>query len=720
MVVGADIGLFALPRFQLLADLWRSGQLPGWNPWFGCGSPLYGDLSFAVLYPANALVLVLEPMEALSVYLLGHMAVGYFGTYALLRDRRCGRHAAALAALAFGAGGLALGHVSTPIYVAATGWLPWCVLGFVRWSRAPGSSARLALAVLPFALTFLAGAPENCLTAAAVALMIARPATGHSWPRLAARMLLLGALTALCCAALLVPALLVIAESTRAAGLAANEASRWSLSPVQLVQLLSPLRVGYQGLPIEVLLSDYRPWHGSLYAGVVPFAGLLLGLGPAWRERRGVLLGMGGLLLLALGRYTPLYPLLSELVPGLRAFRYPAKLFVPTWFLACVVAGPGLQRALDSPEARRALGWILLALATINVILSGLAAAWSTHAAALAAPATGVALAAYFSLRARRPMRWLLALTLLDLALAGNAQLETAPRGLLDAPMLAYAVQREQQRQGLPQRVGTLSSALSVGLDLSAHGAGRLSSQQSSLRQALLPNAGAPFGVRTVTSFSSILLARHQLLRAAGNDQDVPEFKLNALLGAQLLVSTLGDAAAVASHVTPVADAGLWQLGRLRQTLPWVGLYRAPRVARTAVDACAQRLEAPWNETVLEAPFDALSWIPPGAHEPTEVDTRGVRLLRLEHDRVELRTNAPGRRVLVLREAYASGWEAYVDGESTQIYPADVLYRAVEVPPGAHAVSFRYRVRGLDLGVLLSALGGLALLAIPWLLRSKR
>lgn len=712
VVLGADVGLFALPRFQLLTELWRGGSLPGWNPWFSGGAPLYGDLSFAVLYPLNALVLVLEPLEALAVYLMGHLALGYLGTYVLLRDRRCGRHAAAIAALAFGAGGVALGHVHTPIYVATTGWLPWCVLGFVRWQRAPASSRRLVLAVAPFALTFLAGSPETCATAAGIALLVAR-GDGWPWARLVGGMLLVGVVTALCCAALLVPALFVIAESTRAVGLSASEAGRWSLSPLQLAQLVAPLRVGYERLPVEVLGSDYRPWHTSLYAGIAPFGGLLLGLGLAWRTQRAVLVGAGALLVLAFGSYTPLYPVLSEWVPGLRAFRYPAKLFVPAWFLGCLIAGPGLARACADARLRR----VVLVLGALALVLSAGAAWWSTAAAVWGALAVGSALAAAACLSTRRPLSWLLALTLLELAVAGNAQLETAPRGLFEPPMLAQAVQREQQRHGVPQRVGTLSSALEMGIDLSAHGATRMASEQASWRQALLPNAGAPYGVRTVTGFSSITLARGRALRDLGNELDVGEVELNALLGAQLLVYTLGDVADVASAVAPVADAGLWRLGRLEGALPWVALYRAPRFAASTREAAQLRFAAPHTQVVLEA--EPFAWVQPGAGEAGSEGAPPlgqIALLRLEHDRVELQVAAREPCVLVLRESYASGWEARLDGEPTRIVPADVAFRAVEVPAGVHTIGFAYRVRGLSLGLVLSVLGLLSL-GLPWVVR---
>ena len=54
---------------------------------------------------------------------------------------------------------------------------------------------------------------------------------------------------------------------------------------------------------------------------------------------------------------------------------------------------------------------------------------------------------------------------------------------------------------------------------------------------------------------------------------------------------------------------------------------------------------------------------------------------------------------------------AQVDGQPVEILPAYLLFRAVEVPAGAHRVTFHYRPRPVRLGFALSALGLLGALA---------
>ena len=73
-------------------------------------------------------------------------------------------------------------------------------------------------------------------------------------------------------------------------------------------------------------------------------------------------------------------------------------------------------------------------------------------------------------------------------------------------------------------------------------------------------------------------------------------------------------------------------------------------------------------------------------------------------NRVEILYEADRDCFLYLSDTYYPGWRAYVDGERTRIYRANLAFRAIEVPKGAHTVVFRY--------VPLSFYGGLALTLI--------
>jgi hypothetical protein len=58
---------------------------------------------------------------------------------------------------------------------------------------------------------------------------------------------------------------------------------------------------------------------------------------------------------------------------------------------------------------------------------------------------------------------------------------------------------------------------------------------------------------------------------------------------------------------------------------------------------------------------------------------------------VTLTLNAKHRGLLVLSDAYFPGWHASLDGKEAPIYPANVAFRGVAVPPGRHTIRFDYR-----------------------------
>ena len=73
-------------------------------------------------------------------------------------------------------------------------------------------------------------------------------------------------------------------------------------------------------------------------------------------------------------------------------------------------------------------------------------------------------------------------------------------------------------------------------------------------------------------------------------------------------------------------------------------------------------------------------------------------------DRLELQVQASSDAVLFLADTYDPGWEAEVDGKATPILRANLAFRAVAVPAGAHQVVFRFRPPSARHGLLLSGL----------------
>lgn len=102
-------------------------------------------------------------------------------------------------------------------------------------------------------------------------------------------------------------------------------------------------------------------------------------------------------------------------------------------------------------------------------------------------------------------------------------------------------------------------------------------------------------------------------------------------------------------------------------------------------------------------------------------DPKGTGQVQWQTDgrhEVRLRTQASGAGVLVLRDAWAPGWRAEIDGQPAKTAKADAMFRAVAVPAGDHEVVWRYQPAGWPWALAAAAAGWAALAA--WLWRSRR
>lgn len=107
---------------------------------------------------------------------------------------------------------------------------------------------------------------------------------------------------------------------------------------------------------------------------------------------------------------------------------------------------------------------------------------------------------------------------------------------------------------------------------------------------------------------------------------------------------------------------------------------------------------------------------PPGtATGPRPAPACAIESTRPERVRLICRSGPGGYAVLLDRAA--PGWSARVDGAAAAIVTADLLVRAVAVPPGLHRIDFEYRTPGLRLGAILSVAAWLNALALALLLR---
>jgi uncharacterized membrane protein YfhO len=137
--------------------------------------------------------------------------------------------------------------------------------------------------------------------------------------------------------------------------------------------------------------------------------------------------------------------------------------------------------------------------------------------------------------------------------------------------------------------------------------------------------------------------------------------------------------------------------------MPRAFLAQAPLPASRAREAYAALEKIDLRTQVVVEDRDA----PPPITDPPP-----VRITRWEPTRVTLDVDAPAESYAVLTDTFDPGWRATVDGKPAKIVAADLLFRAVRVPPGAHRIEMSYEPAAVRVGKWISALALLFALAL--------
>jgi hypothetical protein len=150
------------------------------------------------------------------------------------------------------------------------------------------------------------------------------------------------------------------------------------------------------------------------------------------------------------------------------------------------------------------------------------------------------------------------------------------------------------------------------------------------------------------------------------------------------------------------------------RALPRVFLVAGLAVAAGPEDALRQLL-APGFDPRRTAIVEADSSLTPVA--PAEALRGDARITAYQSERVVVHAQAAAPSWLVLTDSFDPDWTATRTREPVEILPADALFRAVPLPPGAWEVEFRYRPRAVRAG---AAVGAASLFSALWLLRRWR
>ena len=389
-----DLSAFQLPMRFLYQKALVAGDSFLWTSALQSGLYLHAEGQPGMAHPWHLLIYRLLPLGvAFNVEMLGTYVFATAGTWLLLRELGLRREAALAGGLAFAFSGFNLLHLNHMNAIAVVAHIPW-ILFATRVLLTAGDSRRAAAGFAGVAALLgsqlLLGFPQGIwFTSLAIAWMTVyclatRAAFG--------RAIWLGA--ALACGLLvgavqLLPTLDVVQSSFRSATTWPFRMS-FSLHPINLAQLWSPYTLA-TGIYAPVW-DEWFPHEFGLYNGAFSTLSLFW-VAARYRALRHRTLAIALLCLaalgivLALGRYGGLYPLLAQL-PGLSSFRAPARHIVLAHLAFAGLAGLMIDDLLDLQTRNVRLPYAdlwplaLSTTLTVCVLIAGFLATGSSWAIA--------------------------------------------------------------------------------------------------------------------------------------------------------------------------------------------------------------------------------------------------------------------------------------------------------------------------------------------------
>ena len=747
-----DIHWYWYPHRAVIERALAEHSLPLWNPNVGFGAPLFANPNFLLAYPPTWFALLLPAAIHYKLFAVCHTLLAAAGAWALARRLGIRTTASAVGGGVYALSGPLLSSINLLHHPNGAAWLPWVLWALEGLLLRPGAGAVLALGGVA-AAQILAGSGDMCLASALlgsarIAWQLVSSRSRAAQVRALLRYGVPAALLALALSAVQwIPTAELVSSSTRT-GMDLRTVSYWSLHPASLVDLAVPRLVA--DLPLSLasraaLFEGRGPLLADVYLGVVPLAlglvALLLRSRPAPVTASGVL----ALVLLSMGRHTPLYGLLWKL-PGFGLLRYPPKLLIPAALCVGVLAALGAEawgRSWSTDERRRAR-WAAVAFAACALTWAAFAACAASSPGWLTASldATGPELAEATRVLTLKLLRAALLLALVALLLASRANKERSTRrttlallllGATDCVLVGRAINRFAPAALLERRPaavawaerGTRSYATAEPecLKPGREPAGWKPAWIEALgvQETLRPPSGARWDLfgsydgeftGLGSSYSGLLAANAWSRLGTGDGLRLLQL---ANVGRVFHVGTSVPAGLVPLETLPSPFVCPLLVLRVPDPLPRAYVVRSERRAKGAQATLAALLEPAFDPT-----RDVVLDVAPVSIAALAADTAAdVRVVGRTTNTLELRVRLASPGTLVVVEAYDPDWGAELDGRRAAVLRANGLFRAVRVGAGEHRIRFAYRPRSLPLGAALSAAGLLAALALAWVSRTR-
>ena len=729
------------PQLSFLARSLATGQSPFWTPNVFAGWPQINDPQSLIFSPLHFLLALVDSAPSALAFdrvTFALLFMGGAGIILFFRDRGWHPAGALVAALAFAFGGSAnarLQHTSQIMslcYFAVTLWLLARTLDRGSW--------RLGIATGVFGGLLAVGRDHVALLSLyvlagyVVAHWVAhvpvkwssvrrqehaQKESSRERVRATLKPLAVAGATGLVIAAVPVIMTALLAARSNRPEIGYAVAGHGSLHPADLLMLafadlfhgMAP-NIDWWGPPGPRWGAAFGPTGlglsknmGMLYAGAVPLVALVsFGLvrRHAWaREIRFFTVAAALVLLYALGWYTPAFHAMYDLMPGIAYFRRPADATFVLGALIAVMAGYlvhcWLVDAVAKPTRMQRLAEIGIALALVAcafwlaaMVLSPAAAVAPVANGLLGAAAAVAALAVVREFDTRSPLA---PAVLLALVMAADFVWNAAPHVSTGLPPARFEALESGTRNETVRLIRSRLAAAAAPdrrdriemIAIDYHW------QNLSLAQDFDHVFGHnPLRLRWFYEATRV----GDYVATPGQRTFSPLYPSYRSTFADLLgVRVIATGVPVEEIDKSLEPGDLELIARTHDAYVYENPRALPRVMIVGQWQLADfdRLYATgWPATVDPRRTVLLNRAPTGIAAGAARGPGTARIVRYANTEVVVAADAPDGGLLLLTDVWHPWWHATLDGKPSDILRADVLFRAVVLPPGRHEVRFTF------------------------------
>jgi hypothetical protein len=705
-----------LPPVEFMARAFATAESSLWTPNVFAGWPNAADPQSMLASPLHVLLALVSAAPGFILVdgvTFDYLFLGGLGIILYFRDRGWHPAGALVAALAFAFGGAASARLQHTGQVISLAWLPIAIFllsralerASWRWGAAAGAAAALIVlgrdqvallevyVLAGFVLAhWLGGEQKIGRVRASVAPLIA------------------GGIVGLIIIALPVLLTELLALRSNRPEFTFMEAGRGSLHWTHLLSLVFADLFGAMDRKVDFWGAGGFAWNerfgmadlflaqnmGLLYSGALVPIALVLGGARAWaREIRFFTIALVLIAFYMFGWYTPVFRGMYELLPGVRLFRRPADATFVFGALIAILGGYLVHRWLTGEDTSRrrfivGLGVAALILAFTSWLAAttvGLAPAWKPILTGLCFVAAGIAVLLWARrLNATPAMLALAAFTTLDLAW------NNAPHESTGLPPAVYEALRPDTRN---ETVALIRE--------------RLAAQQPNHRDRVeligigyhWPNICMIHGCEHVFGHNPLRLKAFyeatkvgDTVAAPGQRPFSPLYPSYRSTFADLFGLRLIATGVPVEQIDKTLKPGdLNFVARTKDAYVYENPRALPRVLLTGdwqVMDFVGLTQNGWPADVDPTKTVLLEKAPRAAPLTMFEAAGTARLVRYANTEVVVEVDTPSGAVLVLNDVWHPWWRATIGNVETEIYRANVLFRAVQVPPGKFTVRFTF------------------------------